>query len=60
VLHIGDDWALDVVGAHAAGLRSAWVRRGGDVSIPAGTARADCVVRDLNQLVAWLDDQEGG
>ena len=55
VLHIGDDWSLDVAGAHAAGLRSAWVRREGDVSMPAGTARADCVVRDLNELVAWLD-----
>ncbi|MES2101969.1 MAG: HAD-IA family hydrolase [Pseudomonadota bacterium] len=56
VLHIGDDWALDVAGAHAAGLRSAWVRRSGDASMPAGTARADCIVRDLNELVAWLDD----
>jgi 2-haloalkanoic acid dehalogenase type II len=55
VLHIGDDWALDVAGAHGAGLRSAWVRREGDVAMPAGAARADCVVRDLNELVAWLD-----
>ena len=55
VLHIGDDWALDVAGAHGAGLRSAWVRREGDVAMPLGTARADCVVRDLNELVAWLD-----
>jgi putative hydrolase of the HAD superfamily len=55
VLHIGDDWSLDVVGAHGAGLRSAWVRREGEVSVPAGTARADCVVRDLAELVAWLD-----
>jgi len=56
VLHIGDDWALDVAGAHAAGLRSAWVRREGDAAMPAGTARADCVVRDLNELVAWLHE----
>ena len=55
VLHIGDDWLLDVAGAHAAGLRSAWVRREGDASMPPGTACADCVVRDLNELVAWLD-----
>ncbi len=55
VLHVGDDWALDVAGAHAAGLRSAWMRREGDVPMPAGTACADCVVRDLNELVAWLD-----
>ena len=58
VLHIGDDWALDVVGAHAAGLRSAWVRREGDLQMPAGVARADCVVRDLNELVAWLDAED--
>jgi len=55
VLHIGDDWALDVAGAHAAGMSSAWVRREGDVTMPAGAARADCVVRDLNELVAWLN-----
>lgn len=55
VLHIGDDWALDVVGAHGAGLRSAWVRRDADLGAPAGPARADCVVRDLGELVAWLE-----
>ncbi|MEY4753821.1 MAG: hypothetical protein RJA44_1496 [Pseudomonadota bacterium] len=27
VLHIGDDWRLDIAGARAAGLHSAWVRR---------------------------------
>ncbi len=55
VLHIGDDWSLDVAGAHAAGLRSAWVCRDGGVAVPPGNARTDCVVRDLNELVAWLD-----
>jgi putative hydrolase of the HAD superfamily len=55
VLHIGDDWALDVVGAHGAGLRSAWVRRDAGVGMPIGPARADCVVGDLGELVAWLD-----
>ena len=56
VLHIGDDWALDVVGAHRAGLRSAWVRRGSDATVPIdGTVRVDCVARDLGELVAWLD-----
>lgn len=28
VLHVGDDWHLDVQGARAAGLHSAWVHRG--------------------------------
>lgn len=27
VMHVGDDWALDIVGARRAGLHSAWVRR---------------------------------
>lgn len=27
VLHVGDDWQLDVLGARAAGLHSAWVHR---------------------------------
>ena len=27
VLHVGDDWKLDVMGAHRAGLRTAWLRR---------------------------------
>ena len=56
VLHIGDDWALDVVGAHAAGLRCAWVCRGGAAAGAGGAAvQPDCVVRDLNELVAWLE-----
>ena len=56
VLHIGDDWLLDVVGAHGAGLRSAWVCREGDAAMPVtGPARADCVARDLHELVAWLE-----
>jgi putative hydrolase of the HAD superfamily len=32
VLHIGDDPTLDVDGAHAAGLRAAWVQRPGQVA----------------------------
>ena len=56
VLHIGDDWALDVAGAHGAGLRTAWVCRAGDPLMPVtGPARADCVARDLNELVTWLE-----
>jgi putative hydrolase of the HAD superfamily len=27
VMHVGDDWALDIVGARRAGLHSAWIRR---------------------------------
>jgi putative hydrolase of the HAD superfamily len=35
VLHVGDDWALDVVGARQAGLHSAWVRRSDAAHRPA-------------------------
>jgi FMN hydrolase / 5-amino-6-(5-phospho-D-ribitylamino)uracil phosphatase len=54
VLHIGDDWALDILGAHRAGLRSAWLRRDGDTAMPPGEAHADCVVRDFGELLDWL------
>jgi putative hydrolase of the HAD superfamily len=59
VLHVGDDWALDVYGAHRAGLRSAWVRRealGADRPHEPGGVQPDCVVGDLGELVAWLAD----
>jgi FMN hydrolase / 5-amino-6-(5-phospho-D-ribitylamino)uracil phosphatase len=36
LLHIGDDWALDVVGAQGAGAAAAWVRRDHHPDKPAG------------------------
>ncbi|CAN5381258.1 HAD family hydrolase [soil metagenome] len=55
VLHIGDDWALDVVGAHRAGLHSAWVHRDQDDPLPPDAdVEPTHVVRDLNQLAARL------
>lgn len=55
VLHIGDHWLIDVVGAKAAGLRAAWLcREDAALAAVADTAVADVVVRDLHQLVAWL------
>jgi len=53
VLHIGDDPALDVLGAHAAGLRSAWLNRSGAAWDHA--VRPDLVARDLRELAAMLD-----
>jgi FMN hydrolase / 5-amino-6-(5-phospho-D-ribitylamino)uracil phosphatase len=56
VLHVGDDWALDVAGAHGAGLRCAWVcRDSAGAALPTGPVQPDCVVRDLAELVAWLE-----
>jgi len=53
VLHIGDDPALDVLGAHAAGLRSAWLNRSDAAWDHA--VRPDMVARDLRELAAMLE-----
>lgn len=52
VLHIGDDWALDIEGACAAGLQAAWVNREGRA--PTGGAAPRHVVTDLAQLADAL------
>jgi FMN hydrolase / 5-amino-6-(5-phospho-D-ribitylamino)uracil phosphatase len=52
VLHVGDDPLLDVAGARGAGLRSAWLNRGGgawsDGPLP------DLEIRDLGELTEWI------
>jgi putative hydrolase of the HAD superfamily len=53
ILHVGDDWAADVVGASRAGWRSAYLRdRQGDTPLPtsergAGAADEPPVVADM-------------
>lgn len=55
VLHVGDDWAMDIVGAERAGLHSAWVRRDdGPLEALDPSARPLCVVPDLGRLVERL------
>lgn len=55
VLHIGDDWDLDVAGAHAAGLHAAWVHRPGQRARPAlDRPLPHRQVADLSELLAWL------
>jgi putative hydrolase of the HAD superfamily len=63
VLHVGDDPALDVVGAHRAGLRCAWLNRTPS-SWPAlappdlvglGPIEPDLIVRDLAELADALE-----
>ncbi|MCK6426026.1 MAG: HAD family hydrolase [Burkholderiaceae bacterium] len=69
VMHIGDDWRLDIVGARRAGLHSAWLRRPGLAHTP-GPAQAlqddgadlptgghHLELPDLLALVEWV---EGG
>jgi FMN hydrolase / 5-amino-6-(5-phospho-D-ribitylamino)uracil phosphatase len=51
VLYVGDDPALDVVGARAAGLRAAWMNRR-RAQWPDDLRVADIVVRDCSELVA--------
>ena len=53
VLHVGDDVLVDVVGASAAGLRSAWINRDGRIWEHA--TRPDLIVRDLDELADRLD-----
>lgn len=54
VLHIGDDPEMDVLGAHRAGLRSAWVNRN-DATWAHPFDLPDLIVRDLGELADWLD-----
>jgi putative hydrolase of the HAD superfamily len=52
VLHVGDDPQLDIAGAQRAGLRSAWLNRGGGAWSD-GPA-PDLEIRDLAELAAWI------
>lgn len=57
VLHVGDDWQLDVLGARQAGLHSAWVHRGAPAPVddgPAPTWGVHLRVRDLAALADAL------
>jgi putative hydrolase of the HAD superfamily len=52
VLHVGDDAELDVAGAHAAGMRSAWINRN---NVPwTGTVPPHISVRTLDELADRL------
>lgn len=57
ILHVGDDPLLDVAGAHAAGMRTAWLNRSGlawpTEAVPEAV-RPDLELRDLAGLVQWL------
>jgi FMN hydrolase / 5-amino-6-(5-phospho-D-ribitylamino)uracil phosphatase len=57
ILHVGDDWAADVVGAAGAGWQAAWLRsRPGDSPLP-GSAPDDSVVPAL--VLDRFDDLKG-
>ena len=55
VLHVGDDWALDIEGAWAAGQPAAWIHRHGPATPPPGaTARPWAALPDLAALADRL------
>ena len=59
ILHVGDDWAADVVGAAAAGWRTAWITsRPPDSplpgSLPDGSATPDLELPDVGTLARGL------
>ena len=59
ILHVGDDWAADVVGAAAAGWKTAWVRdRPADSPLPSSEpnddVRADLELATVTDLPARL------
>ena len=60
VLHVGDDWAADVVGAKRAGWRAAWVSgRPADSPLPDSerdsSVEADAEIASIGDLVAALE-----
>ena len=57
VLHVGDDWRLDVEGAMAAGQPAAWVHRPGHAARPDDARHTPwCQVGGLDELVLRLDE----
>ena len=55
ILHVGDDPQTDMVGARAAGLRTAWINRCGTPWPAALGPPPDLELRDLTALADWLD-----
>lgn len=58
ILHVGDDWAADVVGAKRAGWRAAWLASRPDDSPLPGSPRDESVEADL--VIGTLDELEAG
>jgi HAD superfamily hydrolase (TIGR01549 family) len=59
ILHVGDDWAADVVGASSVGWRTAWIAdRPSDSPLPSsardGAVRADLELATTAELDRWL------
>lgn len=50
VLHVGDDFELDVLGAHAAGMQTAWINRAGHPFPVVRQVRHVVICQTLTQL----------
>lgn len=59
VLHVGDDPALDVVGARDAGLHTAWINRERRPWPAALGEPPDLDLPDLGALADWLEAHDG-
>jgi 2-haloalkanoic acid dehalogenase type II len=55
-VYVGDDLALDVAGAQAAGMRAVWMNRRG-AALPPGAPMPDAICATLDELLAWLEQQ---
>ena len=53
-LHVGDSYERDVVAAHRAGLRTAWLTGERELA-PPGDVKPELRLRSLDELVAYLD-----
>jgi len=53
ILHVGDHPEIDIAGARAAGMRTAWVNRNG-LAWPDGLAPPDATVTTMHELADWL------
>ncbi len=59
ILHVGDHPELDVDGARAAGMRTAWVNRIG-AAWPEHLAQPDATVQGMDELADWLQSVAAG
>jgi len=57
ILHAGDDPLMDIAGARAAGLRTAWINRCGEPWPAALGPPPELDLPDMTALADWLDAQ---
>jgi putative hydrolase of the HAD superfamily len=58
-VYVGDDVLLDVQGAQRAGLRAVWMNRTDSQAHLEHEVLPDGIVRDFDELIAWLQREHG-